>query len=130
MRLRSRPIEITGSHEDRGESSIRQPHPMKRLPKVGAIPGAYTSPTWRPGDTTRCVCPVCDPDDEPDGDDLDGGYPARGENVYRAPVAKGPQRLTRAQRKVLNQAKQRREAPSRAEFAAWMRGVVGERGKS
>ena len=39
--------------------------------KVGTLPGAYTSPTWRPGDTTRCVCPVCDPDDEPGGDDPD-----------------------------------------------------------
>ncbi len=86
--------------------------------KVGTIPGAYTSPTWRPGDTTRCVCPACDPDDEPGGDDLDGGYPARGENVYRAPVAKGQRRITRAQRKVLNQAKQRRVCG------------VGERGKS
>jgi hypothetical protein len=76
-----------------------------------------------------CACPVCDPDDEPEDHD-DTGYPARGLNVYRAPVAKGPQRLTRAQRKVLNQAKQRREAPSRTEFAARMRSVVGERGKS
>ena len=67
--------------------------------KVGTIPGAYTSPTWRPGDTTRCVCAACDPDDEPGGDDLDGGYPARGAKVYRAPVAKGARRLTRAQRK-------------------------------
>ena len=76
-RLRSRPIEIAGTHEDRGESTICQPPPMKRLHKVGTIPGAYTSPTWRPGDTTRCVCPACEPDDEPGGDDLDGGYPAR-----------------------------------------------------
>ena len=67
--------------------------------KVGTLPGGYTSPTWRPGDTTCCVCPVCDPDDEPGGDDLDGGYPARGENVYRAPVARGQRRLSRAQRK-------------------------------
>ena len=118
-RLRSRPIEITGTHEDRGESSIRQPPPMKRLPKVGTIPGAVGG----------CTCPACDPDDEPEDHD-DTGYPARGENVYRAPVAKGQRRITRAQRKVLNQAKQRREAPSRAEFAAWMRGVVGERSKS
>ena len=31
----------------------------------------YDAPTWRPGDTTRCVCPACDPDDEPGGDDLE-----------------------------------------------------------
>lgn len=76
----------------------------------------YTSPTWRPGDTTRCVCPACDPDDEPGGDDLDGGYPARGENVYRAPVAKGARRLTRAQRKVANLLKNAR----RSELIAWL----------
>ena len=45
--------------------------------KIGTLPGSYISPTWRPGDTTRCVCPACDPDDEPGGDDLDSGYPAR-----------------------------------------------------
>ena len=106
-RPRSRPIEITGTHEDRGESSIRQPPPMKRLPKVGTIPGAVGG----------CTCPACDPDDEPEDHD-DTGYPARGENVYRAPVAKGQRRITRAQRKVLNQAKQRRVCG------------VGERGKS
>ena len=98
------------------------------------IPDRRGGPSGKVGTIPRfvdgCACPACDPDDEPGGDDLDGGYPARGLNVYRAPVAKGPQRLTRAQRKVLNQAKQHREAPSRAEFAAWMRGVVGERGKS
>ena len=78
------------------------PHPSARRGgssgKVGTIPGAYTSPTWRPGDTTRCACPACDPDDEPGGDDLDGGYPARGENVYRALVAPKGKRTTRAQR--------------------------------
>ena len=79
----------------------------------------YTSPTWRPGDTTRCVCPACEPDDEPGG-----------ENVHPAPIATKRRRLAWAQYDALNQAKQRREAPSRAEFAAWMRGVAGERGKS
>jgi hypothetical protein len=59
----------------------------------------YTSPSWRPGDTTRCVCPVCDPDDEPGGDDLDGGYPAKRRKVYRAPIAPKGKRLTRAQRR-------------------------------
>ena len=34
--------------------------------KVGTIPRAV-----------GCACAVCDPDDEPGGDDLDGGYPAR-----------------------------------------------------
>ena len=31
----------------------------------------YDSPTWRPGDTARCVCLACDPDDELGGDNLD-----------------------------------------------------------
>ena len=57
--------------------------------KVGIIPYAVGG----------CVCPACDPDDEPGGDDLDGGYPARGENVYRAPVAPKGKRTTRAQRR-------------------------------
>ena len=105
-RLRSRPVETTGTHEDRGESSICQPPPMKRAPKVGTIPRAVGG----------CVCPACDPDDEPGGDDLDGGYPARGENVYRAPVATGPRRLTRAQRKAANLLTNAR----RAELLAWL----------
>ncbi len=67
--------------------------------KVGTLPGAYVSSSWRPGDTTRCVCPVCDPDDEPGGDDLDGGYPARRRKVYRAPIAPKGTCLTRAQRR-------------------------------
>jgi hypothetical protein len=75
-----------------------------------------TSPTWRPGDTTRCVCPACDPDDEPGGDGLDGGYPARRRKVYRAPVASKRRHLTRAQRK----AAQAQANARRASVLAWL----------
>lgn len=82
------------------------------LRMLGARP-ISTSPAWRPGDTMRCACPVCDP--------------AAGENACRASVATKRRSLAWAQHDALNRAKQAQEAPSRAEFAAWMRGVVGER---
>lgn len=85
-------------------------------PRVLRASQPYASPTWRPGDTTRCICPVCDPDDEPNGDDLDGGYPARGENVYYAPVAPKRKHPTRAQRK----AAQHQSNARRASVLAWL----------
>ncbi len=66
------------------------------------------------------------PDDYP----ADADHPVLRRGTIDTFIAPKGRRLTRAKRKALTEAKARREAPSRAEFAAWMRGVAGERSKS